>query len=104
MVRTRIEVAASVRVRWCLHSSAVIAQHSPFVLAQISQGITIMKKPRKPGRPKTTGKGVQVVVRCHGELLDLLDAWRAQQPIAPSRPAAMRHAAEAWLRAQMRGR
>jgi hypothetical protein len=38
-----------------------------------------MKERRKPGRPKTTGPGTQVVLRCHEEFLAAVDQWREKQ-------------------------
>jgi len=55
---------------------------------------------RKPGRPKTTGKGEMIGVRCHPPLLAQLDAWCKQQPIPPSRAAAIRHLTEKALRSE----
>lgn len=54
--------------------------------------------PKSRGRPKTTGRGTAVVVRCHDEQLTPLDAWIADQPDPkPSRPEAIRHALNDWL-------
>ena len=33
------------------------------------------KKKRKPGRPRTTGRGTAVMVRMHEEQLTAVDAW-----------------------------
>ena len=37
------------------------------------------KERRKPGRPKTTGPGTQVVLRCHEDFLAAVDQWRERQ-------------------------
>ena len=37
------------------------------------------KERRKPGRPKTTGPGTQVVLRCHEDFLVAVDRWRERQ-------------------------
>jgi Arc/MetJ-type ribon-helix-helix transcriptional regulator len=53
---------------------------------------------RPPGRPITTGPGVQTLVRLHPPILDNLDAWIAAQPKPrPSRPEAIRVALRDWL-------
>jgi hypothetical protein len=58
-----------------------------------------MAAKKKRGRPKTTGKGVPVVVRCHKEFLDKIDRWRAAQLGGGlSRPQAIRWLAEVGLR------
>ena len=57
--------------------------------------------PKSRGRPKTTGRGTAVVVRCHDAQLEPLDAWIAAQPDPkPSRPEAIRHALTDWLTGQ----
>jgi hypothetical protein len=45
---------------------------------------------RKPGRPRTTGKGHPIMVRLLPALLKPLDAWIAGQGDSPSRPEAIR--------------
>jgi len=46
---------------------------------------------KKRGRPKTTGKGLQIGVRLHKPALASLDAWIKLQPgPRPSRPEAIR--------------
>ena len=55
------------------------------------------KKRRGPGRPKTTGRGTLIGVRCHKEFLAGLDKWRGLQPGAVSRPDALRQLAEIGL-------
>jgi hypothetical protein len=37
------------------------------------------KERRKVGRPKTTGPGTQVVLRCHEDFLAAVDQWRGRQ-------------------------
>lgn len=52
---------------------------------------------KKRGRP-AIGKGQQVVVRLHPNLLSPLDDWIAAQPDPkPTRPEAIRIALEDWL-------
>jgi hypothetical protein len=34
---------------------------------------------RKPGRPRTTGPGEQIKLRCHRDFLQAVDEWRAKQ-------------------------
>ena len=53
------------------------------------------KQPR--GRPKTTGIGTLIGVRCHKELLARIDSWRASQGDM-SRPDALRQLAEFGLK------
>jgi hypothetical protein len=58
-------------------------------------------KPRM-GRPRTTGKGVAIMVRCHANFLKALDDWRAKQDGGRlSRPEAIRQLA--WLALLQRG-
>lgn len=56
-----------------------------------------MAKKRKPGRPRTTGKGHLVAVRCHKPFLAAIDEWREEQEAKPSRPAAIIRLAEIGL-------
>jgi len=49
------------------------------------------------GRPRTTGTGVLVAVRCHKEFLAAIDAWRGKQDWPVSRPQAMIRLAEIAL-------
>jgi hypothetical protein len=56
---------------------------------------TIQRK--KPGPPKTTGPGEQVVVRLHDPLLNNIDVWRLAQDDAPTRAEALRRLATARL-------
>jgi hypothetical protein len=44
---------------------------------------------KKRGRP-ATGHGMQVGVRCHQDLLGLVDNWRRKQPDIPTRSEAIR--------------
>ena len=37
------------------------------------------KERRKLGRPRTTGPGTQVVLRCHEDFLAAVDQWRDRQ-------------------------
>jgi hypothetical protein len=53
---------------------------------------------RQRGRPPSTGKGVLIAVRCHADFLNVLDRWRTQQAVPPSRPAALRYLAEQGLK------
>jgi hypothetical protein len=55
-----------------------------------------MAKKRKPGRPRTTGPGEQVKLRCHPDFLNAVDEWRTRQSRKPvSRPKAIMQLA--WL-------
>jgi hypothetical protein len=55
-----------------------------------------MAKKRKPGRPRTTGTGEQVKLRCHADFLKAVDDWRNRQSGEPvSRPKAIMRLA--WL-------
>jgi len=54
-----------------------------------------MAKKRKPGRPRTTGPGEQVKLRCHSDFLKAVDAWRKRQGGELSRPKAIMQLA--WL-------
>jgi hypothetical protein len=51
------------------------------------------KKRRKPGPPRTTGPGEQVVVRLHQPLLGFIDEWRFTQNGELSRAEAIRRLA-----------
>jgi hypothetical protein len=55
--------------------------------------------PRKSrrGRPRTTGPGSQIQVRCHEEFLTAVDKWCAKQEGEISRPDAIRRLAELGL-------
>jgi hypothetical protein len=65
----------------------------------MSASIPDIPKPR--GRPKTTGRGTAVVVRCHEEQLVPLDALIADQPDPkPSRPDVIREALTEHLKAK----
>jgi hypothetical protein len=60
-----------------------------------------MKKvnPRKRvGRPRTTGTGTQINVRCHNEFLKRVDKWQASKAPELSRPQAIRQLAEIGLK------
>jgi hypothetical protein len=48
------------------------------------------KKRKKPGPPRTTGPGEQVVVRLHDPLKSALDEWRAGESDTPTRAEAIR--------------
>lgn len=59
------------------------------------------KRKARPGRPRTTGPGQQVAVRCHPDFLARVDKWRAKQDVPEgklSRPQAIRRLAELALR------
>ena len=62
-----------------------------------SQRVTERAARPKRGRPKTTGKGELIGVRCHKDFLAALDVWRAQQEGEVSRPDAIRRLAELAL-------
>jgi hypothetical protein len=52
---------------------------------------------RGRGRPRSTGKGELVGLRCHKPFLQAVDKWRASQENKPSRPAAIVRLAEISL-------
>jgi hypothetical protein len=57
---------------------------------------------RRMGRPPTSGKGVQIQVRCHANFLKALDEWRKKQEGGPlTRPEAIRQLT--WLALLQRG-
>jgi hypothetical protein len=58
---------------------------------------TSTKKRRKPGPPRTTGPGEQVVVRLHDPLLVAIDDWRSGQDGEPTRAEALRRLAARGL-------
>lgn len=59
---------------------------------------------KKRGRPKTTGKGLGLLVRLHPPELAALDAWIAAQPEPrPTRPEALRRLAGKALAAEDAG-
>jgi hypothetical protein len=58
------------------------------------------KKAKGRGRPKTTGPGMQISVRCQADFLARVDEWRAKQPPQPGRTGELsRPAAILWLAA-----
>jgi hypothetical protein len=59
----------------------------------------IKNKPRKVGRPRTTGTGEQVVVRMHEPMLGTIDKWAAKQDDKPGRPEAIRRLVQLGLAA-----
>lgn len=62
------------------------------------------KKPRRrPGAPKTTGPGQQVVVRVHEALLGEIDDWCERQLDQPTRAEALRRLAAQALMAEKSG-
>ena len=61
---------------------------------------SITDTPKKVGRPRTTGKGVGIMVRGHDDFLRPLDAWIAKQKPKPSRPEAIRRLVEIGLKAK----
>lgn len=56
------------------------------------------KSQRRPGRPKTTGTGELIGVRCQADFLAKVDEWRIKQPPQPGRPGELtRPQAIRWL-------
>lgn len=56
------------------------------------------RKRRKPGPPRTTGKGKLIGVRLHADILDPLDEWIAEQPDPkPTQQEAIREGLRDWL-------
>ena len=62
---------------------------------------TPAKKRRKPGPPRTTGPGEQVVVRLHQPLLGAIDDWCESQLDRPTRAEALRRLAVRGLEAEV---
>jgi hypothetical protein len=62
-----------------------------------SQAAKARSRKSKRGRPRTTGPGSQIQVRCHSQFLSRVDAWRAKQEGDVSRPDAIRRLAEIGL-------
>ena len=60
-------------------------------------GRTKVKKRKKPGPPRTTGKGKLIGVRVLPSLLARIDEWASKQDGEPSRPDAMRRLIERAL-------
>ena len=58
--------------------------------------------PKKRGRPKTTGRGIGIMVRLHPDLLVPLDEWIEKQREHRSRPEAIREILEKALRVSKR--
>jgi hypothetical protein len=58
---------------------------------------TPAKKRKKPGPPRTTGPGEQVVVRLHQPMLGAIDQWRSAQEAELTRAEALRRLAERGL-------
>jgi len=48
------------------------------------------KKPKRRGRPPTTGTGTLVAQRWHADDLKTIDAWRERQGDQPDRAEAVR--------------
>ncbi len=61
---------------------------------------TPAKKRKKPGPPRTTGPGEQVVVRLHQPMLGAIDQWRSAQEGEPTRAEALQRLAERGLAAE----
>jgi len=61
---------------------------------------TPAKKRRKPGPPRTTGPGEQVVVRLHQPLLGAIDDWCESQLDRPTRAEAIRRLVVSGLAAE----
>jgi hypothetical protein len=61
------------------------------------------KKKRRPGRPRTTGRGTAIMVRMHEEQLAAIDAWARQGTKQLSRPEAIRQLVAIGLYAARRG-
>jgi hypothetical protein len=57
-------------------------------------------KPKKVGRPRTTGPGEQVVVRLHQPMLGDIDEWCEAQEAKPTRAEALRRLAARGLAAE----
>jgi hypothetical protein len=55
---------------------------------------------KRRGRPRTTGKGKFIGLRCHKPFLAAVDEWREEQDEKPSTPAAIVRLAELGLRAE----
>lgn len=55
---------------------------------------------KRRGRPRTTGKGHLIGLRCHKAFLAAVDAWRSKQEGDLSRPAAIVRLAEEALKAE----
>jgi hypothetical protein len=68
----------------------------------MNKSIGASKKKRGRGRPKTTGAGIQVVVRLHNPILTGIDRWRGIQEDAPTRAEAIRRLVEQALREEGR--
>jgi hypothetical protein len=59
----------------------------------------IKNKPKKVGRPRTTGPGEQVIVRMHEPMLGTIDKWAGEQDDKPGRPEAIRRMVQLGLSA-----
>ena len=57
------------------------------------------KERKKPGPPRTTGPGEQVVVRLHQPMLGAIDTWRSGQEGETTRAEALRRLAQRGLEA-----
>lgn len=56
---------------------------------------------KKRGRP-ATGRGITIGVRCHEELIQVLDEWRAKLADRPSRAGAIRRLVEQGLKVKQK--
>src|SRR5262249_21310730 len=67
------------------------------IMSKSIRGTT--NKPKKIGRPVTTGKGTQIGMRWHEPLLGMIDKWAAGQDDKPDRPDAIRRLVQLGLAA-----
>jgi hypothetical protein len=63
----------------------------------IAQNSNRKTKKRPVGRPRTTGIGTQIGIRCHADFLARVDGWQAKNAPDLSRPQAIRQLAEIGL-------
>jgi hypothetical protein len=84
--------------------SVPIGRRFGFGLDEISKSVKQklkMKKARRKkrgvGRPRTTGPGTLVGIRCHKEFLKRVDDWQARKAPVLSRPQAIMQLAEIGL-------
>jgi hypothetical protein len=85
------------------HTSAGRLLSKPFCASTKFMNKSIAsKKKRGRGRPKTTGTGVQVVVRLHNPMLTGIDRLRCTQEDEPTRAEAIRRIVYQELKEEVR--
>jgi hypothetical protein len=56
------------------------------------------RKAKSVGRPRTTGTGTQINIRCHAGFLERVDKWQNDNAPELTRPQAIKQLAEIGLK------